>query len=79
VDQRQLVSQALRITQEKAELAEAYAVEGRATNASLKIQLEAQRDRAAGGYKFRSKGNKATFLYNLELLAMQTQVLTSFE
>ena len=59
--------------------AQAISKEVRAQNNALQIQLDSQKEKRHGGYKFRHIGNELNASSNIDIIAFATQALTALE
>jgi hypothetical protein len=57
----------------------AASTEAKAQNTALQIQIQSQKDKRLGGYKFRHVGNEINFSSNIDCIALATQALTSYQ
>jgi hypothetical protein len=69
------------LAEAKSESAAAQAIskEVRAQNNALQIQLDSQKEKRHGGYKFRHIGNELNASSNIDIIAFATQALTALE
>ena len=63
----------------ESEAAKSISKEVRAQNNALQIQLDSQKEKRHGGYKFRHIGNELNAASNIDVIALATQALTALE
>ena len=63
----------------ESETAKSISKEVRAQNNALQIQLDSQKERRHGGYKFKHIGNELNSESNIDVIAFATQALTALE
>jgi hypothetical protein len=69
------------ITAARQEAAEAKTAssEVKAENSALKLQLDCQKDKKLGGFRFKHIGNELNFTANLDVIAIITAALSALE